>query len=121
MKREFFSRRWSLYALVFSYVGIGAWVSVSSSMTVNSALILGIITLIPALILLSFSRVAGVAAAWVSVPVFFWSIRAEAFPQGAGAPMTVVPIVLFGWPVVVAVGAIAAAMASVMSRRRRDR
>jgi hypothetical protein len=118
MKAPFFSLRRSLYALMFSYAGIGAWITLSSSMTVKATLILAMITAIPALILVSFSRVAGVAAAWVSVLIFFWSIRSEAFPQGGGAPMTVVAVVFFGWPLCVAIGAIAAAAASVVAKRR---
>jgi hypothetical protein len=119
MQTTFFSLRRSLYALIFSYAGIGAWITLSSSMTVKAALILAIITALPALILSSFSTVGGVAAAWASVPIFFWSIRSEAFPQGGGAPMSVVAIVFFEWPLCVAIGAIAATTASVVSKRRR--
>ena len=119
MKPTRFSLRRSLYALIFSYAAIGAWIMFSSPMTVKPVMILAIMTEIPALILLSFSRAASFAAAWASVPLFFWSIRAEAFPQGGGAPMTVVAVVLFGWPLCVAIGAVAAVAAGVVAKRRR--
>jgi hypothetical protein len=119
MKPGLFSLRWSLIALASIYLGMAMYITLASSMPIGSTLLMAIVTLIPALVLSSVSTVAGHAAAWVSVCTFVWAIRAEAFPAGGGAPMTLVAILLFGWPACIVLGAVAAGIANICSRLRR--
>jgi hypothetical protein len=118
MKRGLSSLQRSLFAVVVTYLGLAIFITLTSSMSIESTLILGVITAIPALVLLSFSRAGGNAAAWASVCMFFWAVRLEAFPAGGGAPMTVVPIVFFGWPSCVLFGAVTAGVVRIFSKRR---
>lgn len=119
MKPGLFSLRWSLVALASIYLGMTMYITLASSMPIGSTLLMALVTLVPALVLASVSRVAGHAAAWVSVCMFVWAIRAEAFPTGGGAPMTLVAILFFGWPACIVLGTVVAGIASICSRLRR--
>ncbi|MCS0581894.1 hypothetical protein NX784_09845 [Massilia pinisoli] len=117
MTLPFFTSRRSLLAIVAVYIGAALYVALNSSMTIAATALLGIVTLIPALVLSSLSRIAGHAGAWASACVFVWALRMEAFPAGGGAPMTVIAVVLFGWPSCFAVGAVAAGVLGMLSGR----
>lgn len=119
MKPGLFSLRRSLSAIVLIYLGLAVFITLASEMTIGPTFILAMVTVLPALVLFSVSRVAGHAAAWASVGMFAWAVRLEAFPAGGGAPMTFVPIVLFGWPSCIILGAAAAGIARIVSRQRR--
>ena len=119
MNPGLFSLRWSPIALASIYLGMAMYVTLASSMPIGSTFLMAIVTLIPALVLSSVSRVAGHAAAWASACMFVWAIRAEAFPAGGGAPMTLVAILFFGWPACIVVGAVAAGIVKICSRLRR--
>lgn len=106
-----------MLAIVAVYIGAALYVALNSSMTVAAAALLAIVTLIPALVLSSLSRIAGHAGAWASACVFVWALRMEAFPAGGGAPMAVIAVVLFGWPACFVFGAVAAGVLRMLSRR----
>jgi len=121
MTPPFITPRRSLLAVVAVYIGAALYVALNSSMTIAATALLGIVTLIPALVLSSLGRIAGHAGAWASACVFIWALRMEAFPAGGGAPMTFIPLVLFGWPACFLFGAVAAGVLRMLSRRRAHR
>jgi hypothetical protein len=118
MKRRLFSMRRSLSAVAFTYLGMAIFVTLASDVSIGSTVILGIVTAIPALILFPVSRVAGHTATWASVCMFCWALPLEAFPTGGGAPMTIVAIVLFGWPSCIVFGGVMAGTVRIFSNRR---
>jgi hypothetical protein len=117
MTPPFLTARRSLLGIVAVYIGAALYVALDSPMTIAGTALFGVVTLIPALVLSSLSRIAGHAGAWASACVFVWALRLEAFPAGGGAPMTLIPIVLFGWPACFVFGAVAAGVLRMLPRR----
>lgn len=117
MTSSFLTQRRSLLAVVAVYIGVALYVTLNSPMPIAATALLGIVTLIPALVLSSLSRIAGHAGAWASACVSVWALRMEAFPAGGGAPMAVIAVVLFGWPLCFVFGAVAAGVLRTLSRR----
>jgi hypothetical protein len=117
MTPPFFTPRRSVLAIVAVYIGAALYVTLDSPMPIAATALLGIVTLIPALVLSSLSRIAGHAGAWAAAGMFVWALRLEALPAGGGAPMTLIPLVLFGWPACFVVGAVAAGVLRMLSGR----
>jgi hypothetical protein len=120
MPHPFFTLRRSLLAIVAIYAGAALYVTLNSSMTITAAALLGLVTLMPPLVLSSLSRVAGHAGAWAAAGMFVWALRLEAFPAGGGAPMTLIPLVLFGWPACFVFGAVAAGVVRMLPGQPRE-
>jgi hypothetical protein len=120
MPHPFFTLRRSLLAIVAVYAGAALYVTLNSALTLAAAALLAVVTLIPPLVLSPLSRAAGHAGAWAAAGMFVWALRLEAFPAGGGAPMTLIPLVLFGWPACFVFGAVAAGVVRMLPVRPRE-